>query len=923
MPQGYYEVGSGESYDNQTVNNLTVLILEGGKASNTTLNAGGEMDVYSTAVANIVTVNSGGSLLLHWGANANNATVNSGGRVFVSAGCSMNKATVNSGGVFDVFSGGTATGVTVQSGGSLWVEILPGTYAKGSVNGYAFEMNSGRISGYTIFGGCGLNVYNGGTVTNTVVASRGTLNTDSGGTAYGTTVNSGGSFYMYGGIASSTTLNSRAKMYLYYDGTAIGTTVNSGAYMNLTGGSATGIVENGGYVTDTDARFVSYASNTIKGLTLSGTSATVHSGTTATGARVNDSGLFHVLRGGIASGTEVNSGGSMVAFSSSTVYKTTVNDGGYFRVAAGSNTANDTTVNDGGVFYVSGTANGVTVNCGNGSEDGGVWGFSGGIIRDATVNPDGYLRFSAGCSGVDIVENGGYVWLPGESDDDDGQAYVTFKPNTFSGVQLNGKWCTLHSGTTANETKVGSEGIMCIFSHGVANNTSVGAGGKLWIYDGGMADGLVAGSGAELNIGGGGWITGRMTFEAGATIVSGNEGFCDFDLRQTTPGGAALVNNLSVVPKTFYFSLTINGSLTNGTYKLATGAAGFDQTVWVTNIADGWHGSLTVGGPARNFEGHGYSLILGADDVLSVTVGDAVPMGTKSDVDGNGVSDVMFQYTGGDNQLGFWMNGTNAWKGNGLPHPAEWEVLGAYDMNSNGKADAVLVGNVVVSGEKGAYIGYYADSDDADANWVNIGYLTNEKNIDWKNAIGNLTGTPGANSIVWYTHELGALGAWTDGTENWVSIASGFDSNWSLVGCGDFNGDGRDQVVMSLNKGAQYYAVGIDGVFTDLGNSDSGWEISAIGDFSGDGRDDIIAFHKETGIVAKWADGNSANWSQVGQLDAKDWFVVGAGDYNADAKDDLLVRQYSTGMLGYYASGDTTQWTELGRGVDMDWTVIA
>ena len=28
MPQGYYEVGSGESYDNQTVNNLTVLILE-------------------------------------------------------------------------------------------------------------------------------------------------------------------------------------------------------------------------------------------------------------------------------------------------------------------------------------------------------------------------------------------------------------------------------------------------------------------------------------------------------------------------------------------------------------------------------------------------------------------------------------------------------------------------------------------------------------------------------------------------------------------------------------------------------------------------------------------------------------------------------------------------------------------------------
>ena len=66
-----------------------------------------------------------------------------------------------------------------------------------------------------------------------------------------------------------------------------------------------------------------------------------------------------------------------------------------------------------------------------------------------------------------------------------------------------------------------------------------------------------------------------------------------------------------------------------------------------------------------------------------------------------------------------------------------------------------------------------------------------------------------------------------------------------------------------------------------------------------------------------------ANWSQLGQLDAKDWFVVGAGDYDGDAKDDLLVRQISTGMLGYYSAGDMSAWVEMGRGVDMQWTVIA
>ena len=129
---------------------------------------------------------------------------------------------------------------------------------------------------------------------------------------------------------------------------------------------------------------------------------------------------------------------------------------------------------------------------------------------------------------------------------------------------------------------------------------------------------------------------------------------------------------------------------------------------------------------------------------------------------------------------------------------------------------------------------------------------------------------------------------------------------------------------MAHNSGAEYHAIDIDGTWTNLGTSDSGWEVRAIGDFSGDDKDDIVAFHAETGLVAMWGDGDSTNkWSQLGQLDAKDWFVVGAGDYNGDQQDDLLVRQYSTGMLGYYASGDTTQLTELGRGVDMNWTVIA
>ena len=287
------------------------------------------------------------------------------------------------------------------------------------------------------------------------------------------------------------------------------------------------------------------------------------------------------------------------------------------------------------------------------------------------------------------------------------------------------------------------------------------------------------------------------------------------------------------------------------------------------------------------------------------------------DIDGNGVSDVMFQYKV-DHQIGFWMNGSNTWKGQGLPEPAEWEVVGAYDMNANGKADVVMLGNVTVNGVKGAYVGYRKDGDTS--TWETISYLKNPDNVQWNAKVGNMTGNAGKNSIVWHAAELGAVGVWTDGTDNWVAISGGFDKNWTMLGTGDFNGNGKDEILFLYN--GSLYTTDIDGNFVSLGNA-AGWNMCAIGDFSADGKDDLILFHKETGSVMKYENGQSSHWSSLGQLDAGDWFIVGAGDYNGDGKDDLLVRQYSTGMLGYYAEANLSKWTEMGRGVDMNWAVIA
>ncbi|MDD6337958.1 MAG: hypothetical protein PUC15_06200, partial [Lentisphaeria bacterium] len=90
-----------------------------------------------------------------------------------------------------------------------------------------------------------------------------------------------------------------------------------------------------------------------------------------------------------------------------------------------------------------------------------------------------------------------------------------------------------------------------------------------------------------------------------------------------------------------------------------------------------------------------------------------------------------------------------------------------------------------------------------DGGWRTIGTLNNPDGIDWKYQAGNLTGS-GTASVVWHAQELGALGVWTDGTDNWTAVDGWFDTNWTMLGCGDFDGDGKDSVLMSLNGGLFY-----------------------------------------------------------------------------------------------------------------------
>ena len=957
------------TFSQVVVSSASATVHQATKAVSTTISEDGAMIVYSGGHASDTTISSGGSIKIFSGGKVAGATIFSGGLVAVDSGAKASDVTVRSGGKLVISSGGTAIGMNLEKG--VTQNITEGITASSATvsAGASMMISSGGTAlsimengGYVSAAFDASVTYAANTFSNAVVSS-GYATVHSVTKAVSTTISKEGAMYVYGGQASETKVSSGGKLAISSGGTAIGITIYSGGSLILSsGGTANSMsIKNGVDLTLPGRVTADYATVS------SGGRLVIDTGADVKWAKILESGTM-LVSGGATSAT-IGSGGSMIvsgeakriAVSGTMLVDdwgqatyATIGSGGSMIVSGSQGGAKDTTIEDGGrmtlkkgyVFFTSVTSGGTLVVSGGSASQtflnsGTMTVSRGGLAISAFANYKGNLFVESGGTALLVVENGGYVEV-------ENGATVTFLSGTIKGLTLSAASATVHSMTTANNVTLDVLGSMTLFSGGVASGTIVNKAGNLKISSGGVASGttMTSGyvevwgvvsnttvSGGAFHVSSGGTATGRLTFAEQGSAYVNSGGIVDFNLTKTYAGADALVNDLSRVIGAPTYALTVSGTQAEGAYKLAGGAGGFDKTISVTNAEGGNLGTLKVG-QTVNIGGSGYTLNLDGDNVLSVTVGAAVAAGTaKSDVDGNGISDVLFVWTGtpeepGNYQHGYWMNGTNEWRSANSNHPAEWDNLGCYDMTGDGKADSVLFGNVTSeAGIHGAYIGYYADANDLPdgSTWVNIGYLTNEDNIDWKNAVGNLTGNASnVNSIVWYAPELYALGVWTDGTENWATLSNQFGGEaWSLVGCGDFSGDGKDQVVMALNGGEVYYTVGIDGASSELAKSDAGWEVRAIGDFSGDGKDDVVAFHKETGLVAMWGDGSMSNWSQLGQLDASDWFVVGCGDYNGDQKDDLLVRQYSTGMLGYYSGGNMENWVELGRGVDMQWTVIA
>ena len=317
------------------------------------------------------------------------------------------------------------------------------------------------------------------------------------------------------------------------------------------------------------------------------------------------------------------------------------------------------------------------------------------------------------------------------------------------------------------------------------------------------------------------------------------------------------------------------------------------------------HGSIGLSGSLITYDNNGVTGTITIDDVgpgrlvlrlMNGGVDLRLQQDAHNDFNGDGKSDVLWQNDNGTvrdwlGQPGGSFIG-NTDKVNILTGP-EWNVIGTGDFNGDGRVDVLWQHD---NGTVRDWLGQADGSFTGNIDKVNINTGT-----DWHAVgTGDFNGD-GRDDILWQNANgtvrdwLGQADGSFAGNIGKVNILTG--PEWHVIGTGDFNGDGLTDVLWQHDNGTVRDWLGqSDGSF--VGNIDKvniltgpDWHAIGTGDFNGDGLSDIL-WRNVNGTIREWL--GQSDGSFVGNIDHVNFVppagahVIGIGDYNGDAIDDLL-----------------------------------
>jgi hypothetical protein len=314
------------------------------------------------------------------------------------------------------------------------------------------------------------------------------------------------------------------------------------------------------------------------------------------------------------------------------------------------------------------------------------------------------------------------------------------------------------------------------------------------------------------------------------------------------------------------------------------------------------------------------------------------------DFNGDGNSDVLWRNSNGT--VAEWlMNGSQitsgaavTFQGSVAAPDASWSIAGTGDFNGDGKSDILwrntngtvaewtMNGSQITSAADVTYQGSVAAPD---ASWHIAG-------------VADLNGD-GKSDILW-RNDNGTVAEWTMNGSQITSAAdvtyqgsvAAPDPSWHIVGMGDFGGNGTQDILWRDDNGtvAEWTMNGSQitssAVVTYQGNvaaPDSTWQIAGIGDFDGDGKSDIL-WRNSNGTVAEWLMNGSqitsaADVTYQGNVAAPDnsWQIAEIGDFNIGGKSDILWRNSNGAVAEWTMNGSQiTSAADLGA-PDTSWSI--
>ncbi|MCY7274697.1 MAG: DUF4347 domain-containing protein [Phormidesmis sp. CAN_BIN44] len=261
-----------------------------------------------------------------------------------------------------------------------------------------------------------------------------------------------------------------------------------------------------------------------------------------------------------------------------------------------------------------------------------------------------------------------------------------------------------------------------------------------------------------------------------------------------------------------------------------------------------------------------------------------------------------------------------------LPTVADsnWQIVSTADFNNDGTDD--LLWRNQATGQNAIWqlnsTGFQSGR-----------YLTPVADLNWKIASTADFNNDGIADILWRNQASGQNAIWemnSTGVQTGHFIPSITDLNWKIISTADFNNDGIADLLWRNQASGQNAIWEMKRDFTLQSGrfitpiADSNWQIVGTGDFNQDGTADLVWRNQSTGQNAIWQM-NSTN-VQIGyyltSVADLNWQIAGIADFDGDGSPDLLWRNAKASKVGLWQmNGVTETQTYLLPDVSPDWVV--